>query len=62
MLTYVTRTMSKGEAEQQVFFSSDADIRSQDADILYDTDEARGRTLTYFTTQMMREIEAGIWR
>ncbi len=44
MLTYVTRTMSKGEAEQQVFFSSDADIRSQDADILYDTDEARGRT------------------
>ena len=62
MLTYVTRTMSKGEAEQQVFFSSDADIRSQDADILYDTDEAGGRMLTYFTTSMMREREAGIWR
>ncbi len=39
--------MSKGEAEQQVFFSSDADMRSQDADILYGTDEAGGRMLAY---------------
>ena len=56
------KTMSKGEAEQQVFCSTDANIRSQDAGILYGTVEAGGRILKYFMTQMMREIEAGIWR
>ncbi len=56
------KTMSKGEAEQQVFCSTDADIRSQDAGILYGTVEAGGRILKYFMAQMMRDIEAGIWR